>query len=422
MIMKSSIERCVSLVLVAIVGLLSASVHAQAPAGSGGAEVAPFDAEILALLKKYEVPGGAIAVARNGKLVISRGYGVADRVTRRVVLPDAPFRIASLTKPLVAIATLVLADNGRLPLDTPIASVLRARLPARTPPAEGLLARITVRNLVQHTSAWGPRENPNGGGIERTESSTLNRGVQGDVRDNFLRLGAAWTIPPIAEPGTQYAYSTFGYCALGSLLEAAEDRPIDALINDLVLLPSGVKRFGLAAPFTGEPRPLPDETRYYDPPNSPTWKIMVDGRSVPVPRPDGYWPALVPGACIAGGRLVLSAPDYLRVLTRAGGRRGEPLLSPARQALLFASSSSVIDKAGARVTHGLMFTPGAGGGTWWHTGGMPGTATYYSRSGPFEWVAMFNLQPDDRQLYRDVNAGMWRAIRAVDRWPDIDLF
>ena len=422
MINKSAIRHCGLILLGVMAGSLSIAAHAQMPTGSGGAEVAPFDAEIAALLKKYEVPGAAIAVARNGKLVVSRGYGIADRDSGRRVLPDTPFRIASLTKPLVAIASLVLADQGRLSLDQSIAAVLHPRLPSGTPPAEGLLARITVRHLIQHTAAWGPVENPRGGGIDRIEFLKLQWLAQGDIRDNLVRLRAAWTIPPAAETGAQHAYSTFGYCTLGSVLEAADGRRLDSLLDELVLAPSGVKRFGLAAPHSGEPRHLPDETRYYDPPNSPTWTIMVDGRSVPVPRPDAYWPPQVPGACIAGGRLVLSAPDYLRVLTRAGGRRGTPLLSPAHQALLFATASTVIKDGGDHVTHGLILTPGPNGGTWWHTGGMPGTATYYSRWGAFEWVAMFNLQPEDRQLYNDVNAGMWRAIRAVGSWPAVDLF
>jgi len=64
----------------------------------------------------------------------------------------------------------------------------------------------------------------------------------------------------------------------------------------------------------------------------------------------------------------------------------------------------------------------ADGDTWWHTGGAHGTATYYSRFGEFEWVAMFNLQPEDRQIYKDINTDMWRAVRAVRQWPAIDLF
>ena len=420
--MKKTTWHCVPILLGVMVWPLLAATSAQVPTRSGQAEVAPFDAEVAALLKKYGVPGAAIAVARNGKLVVSRGYGIADRDSGRPVLPDTPFRIASLTKPLAAIVALVLADKGRLSLDQPVAAMLRTRLPEDTPPAKGRLAKITVRHLIQHTAAWGPGENPRGGGSDPEEIQKLRSLGQGDSRDNFVRIRAAWAIPPTEEPGAKFAYSTFGYCVLGSALEAAEGRPIDKLLNEFVFVPTGVKQFGIAAPHNGQPRPLAGETRYYDPPNSPTWNVTVHGRSVPVPRPDAYWPPRIPGACLSGGRAVMSAPDYLRVLTSAGGRRGAPLLSAARQALLFATSSTLSREDGNHGTHGLNHTPGLDGDTWWHTGGAAGTAAYYSRSGHFEWVALFNLQPEDRQIYKDSNAGMWRAVRAVRSWPAIDLF
>ena len=134
--------------------LISCQVSAQKPSGLGQGEVAPFDAEIVSSPKKYDVPGGAIAVARNGSLVVSRGYGTADRDSGRAVVPFTPFRIASLTKPLVAIAALVLVDKGRLSLDQPMAPMLRARMPVLLP-AEGRLAKITIRYLLQHTAGSG---------------------------------------------------------------------------------------------------------------------------------------------------------------------------------------------------------------------------------------------------------------------------
>ena len=68
---------------------LSTVAHAHSPTGIGRGEVAPFDAEIIALLEKYGVPGEAIAVARHGKLVISRGNGVADRDSVVLSFPNA---------------------------------------------------------------------------------------------------------------------------------------------------------------------------------------------------------------------------------------------------------------------------------------------------------------------------------------------
>ena len=56
----------------------------------------------------------------------------------------------------------------------------------------------------------GPRENPGGGGSDPEEFQKLRSLARGDFRDNFVRLTAAWTMAPVAEPGAQYAYSTFG--------------------------------------------------------------------------------------------------------------------------------------------------------------------------------------------------------------------
>jgi hypothetical protein len=53
---------------------------------------------------------------------------------------------------------------------------------------------------------------------------------------------------------------------------------------------------------------------------------------------------------------------------------------------------------------------------------MPGTATYYSRHRQTEWVAFFNLRPADQAFSPEVYAALWRAVRAVGAWPNVDYF
>src|SRR6266851_1979291 len=84
----------------------SAPALAAEPAGQGTAMTGPavpgmasFDRIIPALMRKYRVPGGAIAVAKDGRLVLARGYGLADRDGQQPVQPDALFRLASISKP-----------------------------------------------------------------------------------------------------------------------------------------------------------------------------------------------------------------------------------------------------------------------------------------------------------------------------------
>jgi N-acyl-D-amino-acid deacylase len=66
----------------------------------------PFDDEMLAYMRARHIPGGALAVSRGGKLVLSRGYGWADKEARVQVAPDALFRIASISKPITSAAVM----------------------------------------------------------------------------------------------------------------------------------------------------------------------------------------------------------------------------------------------------------------------------------------------------------------------------
>jgi CubicO group peptidase (beta-lactamase class C family) len=124
--------------------LLAAGVSAQAQVPAG------FDAAIETVLQRNDIAGASVAVARNGKLLFARGYGLADREARTPVSTATRFRIASLSKPITAAAVLDLVGRGRLSLDAPIAPLLGDQASA-VPGARA----VTVRHLLQRTSQWG---------------------------------------------------------------------------------------------------------------------------------------------------------------------------------------------------------------------------------------------------------------------------
>ena len=68
--------------------------------------MASFDRYITVLMNKYQIPGGAVAVAKDGKLVLAHGYGMADIEAHHTVTPDSLFRVASISKPFTAVAVL----------------------------------------------------------------------------------------------------------------------------------------------------------------------------------------------------------------------------------------------------------------------------------------------------------------------------
>ena len=82
-----------------------------------GKGIALIDEEAGRFIRQNDVPGGAYAVVRNGRLVHARGYGFADLATEEVVQPTDLFRIASVSKPITGVATLKLVQDGLLSLE-----------------------------------------------------------------------------------------------------------------------------------------------------------------------------------------------------------------------------------------------------------------------------------------------------------------
>ena len=76
-----------------------------------------FDRLIPDFIDKYDIPGGAVAIVKDGRLVFARGYGLADIGNAEPVQPDSLFRIASLSKPITAVVILTLVEDGKLDLD-----------------------------------------------------------------------------------------------------------------------------------------------------------------------------------------------------------------------------------------------------------------------------------------------------------------
>jgi CubicO group peptidase (beta-lactamase class C family) len=105
-------------------------------------------------MAKYQIPGAAIAVAREGKLVIARAYGMADRERQTPVQPDSLFRLGSISKTFTAAAILKLAEEGRLDLDAKAFQILDRLRPPAGQSQNPRLQDITVRQLLHHTGGW----------------------------------------------------------------------------------------------------------------------------------------------------------------------------------------------------------------------------------------------------------------------------
>ena len=128
-------------------GLFAIAAHAEETASIAEA----FDAEMDAFMQPRSIPGGALAVVKNRRLVYAKGYGWADREQKVPVAPESLFRIASISKPFTAVAVLQLVESGRLSLDATAFGLLGFD---QTKAADPRLFQITINHLLHHTGGW----------------------------------------------------------------------------------------------------------------------------------------------------------------------------------------------------------------------------------------------------------------------------
>jgi CubicO group peptidase (beta-lactamase class C family) len=376
-----------------------------------------FDDRIPALMAAWNVPGAALAIAKDGKLVFAHGYGLANVETGDAVQPDSLFRIASISKPFTAAGVMKLVEAGKLDLDAKVYTILRDLMPPRGQLVDERLRDITVRDLLRHTGGWD----------DHAKDEAMIAAIPFAAADYFgmppppsSRMMIRYVYSNIQldnTPGTSYAYSNFGYMLLGRIVEEVSGMRYQDYIAQEILTPAGIGRMTISGYLPETARP--GEVRYYDYPGAPL---------VPSMFPDG--PGMVPAPYFNDSRMedsfggwAASAIDLVRFSEAFDGRRGVALLKPETiQAML--ARQAAFWPANLWYGFGLVVEPGAAGPTWWHDGQLRGT-----RSILIHWpngisvALVFNGCPQQwdntlNEMIAAINGGLAR----VRSWPEHDLF
>ena len=197
-----------------------------------------------------KIPGAVALVARNGKIVYWKAFGMADNESGRKMKKDDIFRIASQTKAITATAVMILWEEGKFRLDDPISTyipefknpqVLNTFNPAdssyTTKPAVG---EITIRQLLDHTSGLGY-------GLisddERIRKIYQKAGIVDafcsenvTIGDNIKKLAK---LPLLFNPGERFNYCE-GLDVLGYLIEIESGMPLDVFLRTRLFEPLGM--------------------------------------------------------------------------------------------------------------------------------------------------------------------------------------
>lgn len=208
--------RVIALVAIAAPSLGATAVR-DAPAAASETGFTAADGVVLDEMRKQHIPGVALTILRDGKIIHQAGFGVADLEQDLPVRADTVFNIGSLSKQFLAEGILLLVQDGKVALDAPVSLYL--------PDAPASWSAITIRHLLSHTAGL-IREAP---------------GFDGDkVQSDIQVIRSAYGVPLNAPTGTRFEYSNLGYFILAEVISRTSGKPWPAFFAERIFRPLGM--------------------------------------------------------------------------------------------------------------------------------------------------------------------------------------
>jgi CubicO group peptidase (beta-lactamase class C family) len=337
-------------------------------------------------VQKDNLPGMVTLVARNGKIVLWKAYGMADVQSGKAMKRDDIFRIASQTKAITSTAVMMLWEEGKFQLDDPISKyipefknpkVLKNFSYTDTSwTGEPARSEITIRNLLTHTSGIGYGEID---GDERFRLIYRKAGIvdaftaeRVTIAENIKKLAR---LPLHHHPGEKYTYSE-GLDVLGYFIEVVSGMPFDQFLKTHIFDPLGM-----------------NDTRFYQPEEKAARVVTVQYKNsngkwekYPTTFYDPDYPIKGAKTFFAGGAgLSSTIKDYatfLLMFLNGGELNGIRLLSRTTVESIMGNQTGTLYGTPDRY-YGLAFGILTGNGQ--DKGGL-------LSEGTFEWGGYFNTQ------------------------------
>jgi CubicO group peptidase (beta-lactamase class C family) len=320
-------------------------------------------------MSTYNVPGLSIAVVKDEKLVYVHSYGYADIWSRRIAEDDDLYRIASLSKPITAIAILKLAEEGLITLDRKVFGtygILGNDYGA--PPANSKKDLITIKNLLDHKSGW-------------TNSYEDIMFIDNSYTQSQLITFMLANHPLRYKPDSVYYYLNFGYCVLGRVIEKVTGVEYQKYMKSMVLSPCGITDMEIGGSRLQDI--YPHEVRYFQPEEYPY--------NMNIPRMDSH------------GGWIATSTDLARFIVRIDRNNSKPdLISAASLSQMYFREK-----------------------TWTHFGSLPGTSSILCRLNEnISFAVLLNTRTEANPdlILNDLYSTITKEIEAITNWPTFDMF
>jgi CubicO group peptidase (beta-lactamase class C family) len=357
--------RCAA--LTSTCGLLNNLAAVEAPDRT---ERAAIDALGKEFIQQNQIAGLSVSFAHQGIPAYEAAYGYADIYKKESVTSRHLFRIASVSKPITSVAVYTLMEKGKLSLDDQALGP-QGVLSQFSLPQDGSqwLREIRVRHLLTHTCG----------------------GWQNDYHDPMFSWPALSREELIAKtldtqkllypPGSHYAYSNFGYCLLGRIIEAKSGASYEDYVREHVLRPCGIHNMAIGQKTSNVGM---REVQYYGP---------GDPYSLDPQRMDSH-----------GGWIATPSDLVTFALHVDGFPFPSDILLPTTEKDMVTPTTANPRYAKGWAVNSL--------GNWWHNGGMPGTASILVRTASgMCWAATANSS-----THSDMDELMWKMARCVRQW------
>jgi CubicO group peptidase (beta-lactamase class C family) len=378
-------------------------------------EIQKIEAKVEAFLKKYEIPGLTMAIAKDEKLVFARGYGYADTEKNLLMGPQHIGRIASVSKPITAVAILLLAEKfpTKITLNSKVfgsGSIFGSDYGTKDLSANE--KAIQVDNLLEHTAGGNVWDNNDVQNQSNTSPQAKEDPVSYDPMFQYSGKSHSELITSVLDdrepdypPGKLFAYSNFGYCVLGRIVEKISGQSYSNWVKNNVLKPCGITQMTIAN------NDLADKKSN---------EFVLYGQDVDKPygsdcsRMDSH-----------GGWL--AAPiDLVRFAVRVDGKPGKPDIINAASFAAMTSSTSYAANPVKTGNYGKGWTLTDDG--FQHGGDLPGMKSKLAvQNDGFTYAILVNSRviKDDikaKAFSLDFDNLISNLIPEIGSWPEYDLF
>jgi CubicO group peptidase (beta-lactamase class C family) len=370
------------------------SRDAGEPSSDGGAhttkptvvqkDIPAIDQAVGDFMQKNAIPGVSIAITRSEKLVYAKSYGKDGSTEQAPVTNASLYRVASVSKTLTSAAIMRLLEAGKLSLDSSVfgaSGILSSDFSSSNLAAMG---DITVGHLLHHTSGNWPNDGTDPMFAQPTKS--IHELIQ-------------WTLDTYPDRGMRgtYAYSNFGFCLLGRIIEKLSGKSYAQFVTDEILAPAGITDMVIGGSTLAERKA--NEVTYASTDGDP---YAVNDIS----RMD------------ANGGWIASATDLMRFVVRVDGFTNKPDFFSADTIHTMTTASA------GNPNYACGWSVNAAG-NWWHTGLLIGATSEIIRAQKgLSWAILANAGgTSSPSMISEMDQLIWPFVNDPSTpWQDDDQF